>query len=1452
MQRASLLVVLSLFLIALGGCRARAAPNQGATREASADETFAELRTVKGPLTVQPKGERPRAPFRRERLTDGETVELPAGGLGWMRRDAGATWLVAGPARFTLHADSVELFSGRAFIDGEFGAPVQVLTPRGKVELSDARMSLEVSANGSVSAYVLRGSARAENGTRVGTGELLTLKPDGSSERTAVVSWEDWTGGLATADPVAEPAPFGIGTIGARRAGDQGKPRFSLVVQRLDVKVTVEQDFAVTEVDETFVNPSSDVVEGIFSFRTAPSAVLSRFGVDRQGDLVWGRVKEQQAAVRQYEANVYQGSEEDPALLQWAGAGLYNARLYPIPPGATRRVVTRYSEWLSREGPNGERRLYVYPMAAEGARASLPRIEELRFTLELGGARATRVRAGMAGKREGSRIVVKAFDFVPRADLAVELFDSGQPTPVAYRAPHRLGPEDVPESAGAGFAGQVAREEADYLAVPLRVPHPSSDDSSGIDIGVVVDSSAATEPSALALARSMTSALLAQLGPKDRAALWAGDASLRPVVEGSGAFSSLDGARRRAWLSGLSSVERGGATDLGALLSEAASKLDPKRRGAILYIGDGQPTVGELAPKSLRDRLARLPPTSRLLAAAVGSQPNVALLESLVRGAPVEQVSDGYGAARAALRLLESAGRPLWLGAKVDFGPGVERLLPRELPPVSSDESTLVVGRVTGKLPSEISLTGSGGSFKRRLTVTNLSDSGDLRRRWGQARLSELIAEGAGRSSLVELARRYGLISPFTALYVPTKREAQSPGDEEEPEQPTSQVIARKQRWKPWARDQYAPPMSVASLARAKGEEGLLSDGRRADNRRHAVGEQAAAKPAPPAAPEPAKEFGMVELAPAEQEANAKAAVSDRQGLSGSLSPLGGGGLALRGEATSPPVEAVGRGLTGASVRSRLSAPKMRDSAAFAAPTPVAQPASVRKAAPRPAASALLEEDREEQRPPAKSKELAATATGAPSTTSLALGAIGHEPRRCSPAADLPFSERRVLWRERLIVANSVSIALQIYQRALQDCEAMRWSERAALLVFIVDRLPNVGERVSLWRALLSVSPAAADAVYRSLLLRVQTAQDLKELHEALGLARIEPSILATLLKRANSTGERLSLLRGAAERFPDDTELALTVLDAYEDAHDDAGGRAWARRLRRRADASSHVRTNVGEYYLRLSTRGGSARDAEEARRTFGELVEFAPDDPLARRRLGDLLRAHGWYEEALRQYQTLSELTPDDPSVPLLLAAAANGVGRVEEAVRWAQKVAESAAPDGSSQVSLAARALGSAFLSWARLDAAKAGRNEEVERLRTRAARLASSEQSGHSGVRFLLTWEHPELRPALWSNALGALMPAAENLPLYGVAQAFVVESPPPLLELRLDPEDAERAARLDLKAVLTAIVNEGAANEHIARIELGFRDGGKPITRLGVRFEQGELRVASHEPNKETE
>ncbi len=1545
-------------------------------------DTFGEMRTIKGEISVSAPGQARRAPYPRERIAEACEVTLGAGALAWIRRDAGAVWLVEGPAQLTLHEGAVKLTSGRAFVDGEDGPPIRIDSPRGAITLEDARASVEVLADGSEDVYVLRGAARAGAGSeRAGAGERLSLKVDGSVTRTPAVAWDDWTGGLATADPAAQPAPFGLGTVGARPPGDKGKPRFSLVIERLDVRVTVDHDLAVTEVDQTFANPSSASVEGIFSFRTPPGAVLHKFGVDRDGELVWGKVKESAAAKAQYESNVYQGSTEDPALLSWVAPGVYNARLYPIQAGARRRVVTRYVEWLSRQGPTGDRRLYVYPMAAEGARGSLPRIEELRISLDLARAGAARVRAGMNGKVEGKKVVIQAFDFVPRADLAVELFDGGEPDPVAYRAPHALTADDIPMNADAKFAAKVSGEEPDYLLVPLRstAAEASADSATkGMDLAIVVDTSAATEPGALAIARSLTSALLAHLGPDDRAALWAGDATLRPVSEGSGELVAVDASRRREWLSGLAIVERGGATDIGALLTEAASRLDAKRRGAVLYIGDGLPSVGELSPKSLRERMARLPPSTRVFAAGVGSHANMALLDSISRGAPVEPVGDAYSAARAALRLLEAAQRPAWVGASIDLGPGIERVLPRELPPVSADGSVLVVGRLAGTLPTKVTLKSGDTVLSKPLRVVTIDDGGDLRRRWGQGRMQELLGEGAGRAALVDIGRRYGLVSPYTSLYVPTARELANSNalSDEALAEARAEAMGRRRLWRPWSRswrrdEEMAVAMSMADKAdnkeggtgtRAKGEEGSMGNpSTKPMNQRYGVrGPQENPDPhtARQAALKEAAEFGMIgqlstgaggEPGAPPPAATAAAAAGNMWGDSiGDSFGAGGLGLSSVGEGGGGRGEGIGLGSVGAighgagtgsgqgfgSGHGRVggahatSTPTLRQGAAQVTgrlPAEVIQRivrqnfgrfrlcyenglknnpnlegrVAVKFVIDRSGAVSTTQDggstipDKSvsscvirgfgnlsfpqpeggvvtvvypilftpgdnaaspaQTGPVAKPAEPVARPTGPvaePSTGPIAV--IGHSPRPCGAAAELPLGERRILWSERLATAGaqgSAEGALAVYRRALEDCEAPTWRERTALLLLMVDQLRSVTARVALWRSLI-LTPSA-DVIYRAIVVRVQSVAELHELHRALGLASVDPDLLAGMVAKAKTPAERLGVLRAAALRWPDDLELGLRVLEAHEDAQDAPGGRAWARRLRRRADATAHVWTSVGEYHLRLAAREAGAdaeRDRVEARRTFGELVEFAPDDPAARRRLGDLLRAHGWYDEALRQYLTLQALTPDDPAVPILIASAAQGLGRVEEAVSWAEKAAAAGSPDGNSALSRAARATAVAFLAWAREEALRAGKKDDAERLLARARRLVTASagpnaQAEERGVRILVTWSHPELHPSLWTTTLGAPMPSPDNFPMFGVAEATRTGAPA-TVELRLEPDDAARAARLGLKVVVTAITGGGTPAEKIARQEVGFGTLAAPATRLVVTFENDALRVGA--------
>jgi len=476
-------------------------------------------------------------------------------------------------------------------------------------------------------------------------------------------------------------------------------------------------------------------------------------------------------------------------------------------------------------------------------------------------------------------------------------------------------------------------------------------------------------------------------------------------------------------------------------------------------------------------------------------------------------------------------------------------------------------------------------------------------------------------------------------------------------------------------------------------------------------------------------------------------------------------------------------------------------------------------------------EDRDAPKPPAPAQAKTTTVV----KVAVWVDGLPHVPIACSKAASLSFGERVTLWRERLskLTGNPGSMAME-YTKAIVLCEAPTWRERSKFLSMMLDALPTVAARVELWKS-FSRTPAVADALYRDMLARVHTANDMRELHKALGLKFVDKATLDKLLKDAKEPAARAAKLRKLAVEWPDDLALALWLLDALEDAEDSPGAREVARKLRARPDADAHVRTEIGEFHLRLAARETSkeqaATDQAEARRTFGEIVEFSPDEPVARRRLGDLLRAHGWHEEARRQYETLAKLSPDDVSVSLLIAATSEGLGKLEEAVRWSEKASEAGAPGAGRGMSATSRAMASMWLAWGREQAAKSGKSEEVKALRVRAGRLLDKEET-KPAVRAMLSWSHPELHPALWSNARGAMMPAPDGDVLLGISQVMLPTNQA-RLEVRMEPDDAEHAARLGAQATLTVIFREGEDDEKIVRLPVRFERGGAAAIKFAI-------------------
>ena len=339
--------LLALVLVATAGPGASGCHRGADVLVVSQGETFAEMRAIKGDVTVTPAGRgAARRPTPASASSKARPCTLAAGGLAWIRRDAGAVLLVAGPARpddarrVGRHDRGARLrrHERRAAGDGStrrkaIARAVRRARERRGARRRDARRSTCCAA-----------PSAAGSSVRAGPGERLTLAGDGTSARAPGAGVGRLDGRPRDRGPgrrAGAVRPRHRGRAAARRQGQaallarraaarrarHGRPRLRRHRGRRDLR-------------QPGVRRRSRASSASARRRARCCSASASIAT---GTSSGARVKESAAAQAQYESNVYQGSTEDPALLQWTAPGVYSARLYPIKPGAQRRVVTRYS-----------------------------------------------------------------------------------------------------------------------------------------------------------------------------------------------------------------------------------------------------------------------------------------------------------------------------------------------------------------------------------------------------------------------------------------------------------------------------------------------------------------------------------------------------------------------------------------------------------------------------------------------------------------------------------------------------------------------------------------------------------------------------------------------------------------------------------------------------------------------------------------------------------------------------------------------------------------------------------------------------------------------------------------------------------------------------------------------------------------------------------------------------
>ena len=1238
---------------------------------------------------------------RPSRVEESATVTTRADARGVVTLDSGAWILFDRETRAVAHLDRLELSTGRVWVDASSADATAIATPHGTFSSANAGFAVHVN-DAETEIYCAAGEVtyQTPHGEgRLAQGETLRTSADASPRVSPAASWNDWTGGLA--DPARNRFRHveRVGVLAGRTLADLGKPRLPLPIRAHEVRTEIHNDLAMTEIVQTFFNARSDSLEAEWAMLLPRNAIVQSFAVDTGNGFEESNVGPAHLSSGYHIA--WAPRETYGSKLTWDGPERVRARVYPVAPGATVSIRIRYTEWLDR---HGARRTYVYPMRALG---EPPLLGEFSLTIDTRDAGAGALRAGMGAVSEDGRVVLRRSDFRPYADFYLDLEDpEGMNATPTEGAMYRVGSPTV----------RGAEGEHDYVLVDLPTESLASEAEGGPPLSLVLllDVSGSTDPEDLEITRGVVATILEQLAPNDRAILRIADVHARVPEGASEDFVSIDAEASVRMLESLSRIEPGGATDLGASLRDAASLLAGVPRGAVLYLGDALPTTGALDATTLRATLANLDDPPRFFGFAIGDGANIDLLRALF-GEQATAVRDREGAVRAVMHLLADAARPMLRGLHVELGEGIERIYPSGPLTIAHGEHVRLVGRSVDTLPEVAVVRGmrDGEAFERSipLRVSAIEDAGDVRRRWATARLRELLDEDAGREAMVELGLRFGLVTPWTSLVIGAA-----------PNQPV-----------PLISNFDHDPLSIAwgmggggaSIERLDGELGWRRRSRSNDVSAQSVSPEATWASRVDESPIPPTRSS---LASSEEAGLGRAAV-DRAMRTGE------------------------RGPRQCYERRTLLRPDLSGSVSVR--VAVQGDGTVREATI--VSSTLRDSDTEQcitseihglRFPAHGGAEITVTHTFTFMVPERELGAR----RQCGDASREALETRRALWDERLSQSSAgVPGMLAVWREARAQCELGTWRARRALLDLILARLPNIRGRVELYHA-LGADASIASYLRREILRAVRTPEDVTIVRAGLGLdVPIDWSLFSRLWWQNEGAEARLRLVRRWLAVAPSEMDLRLRLLMLLEETGAGVEARRVARELRADPLADLRVRTAVGEFWLRQG-------DEAEAIRVFSEIVEHAPFDPWARRRLGDLYRAHRYSHEGYREYETLARLRPGDGEALLLMARAAADAGRIDEALRLEQRLSETAEAEIDEGIASVARLWSTVRLARLELDA----QDDDMRAVLRRRWRETGVLRDPPDLIA-ILTWPHPDDAPRLFAR-----LPDAESADAFSEA------------------------------------------------------------------------------------
>ncbi len=560
-----------------------------------------------------------------------------------------------------------------------------------------------------------------------------------------------------------------IGRVYARIPNWASSPIYNLRIKTLTAEVRIQDQMAVTHVDQEFANDQNQRLEGFYVFKLPTGAQVNELYLWINGLRVPYIVKKRQEAVQRYE-EIVRGIQ-DPALLEQFGDNRFQLRIFPIDARSVRRIEIVYSQPLAYFSESLQ---YTFPLDMKDY-TSAP-IERVAL-----------------------KVSIQSQLALPALETSVDQFPASvvvtQKSPNAWDVVY--GVENVSFSRDFHIRCTVNRDHRYMLALTYRDPSAPTEDpfyvlwstapdsltgdlTKGRDMVFVADVSSSMEGDRLVQLKDALRSFVDLLTDKDHFNIITFSTG---VVSFRSDLVAATPEEKNAARDFVSKIVAMGLTNIDAALTKALKQTwTSSTEASVLFVTDGQPSWGVTQPDSIINAATRLNTSQvSIYTVGLGEELDYSLLKNLATRnngffTAIESTDSMYVRFKELYRHFIL---PTLRNVTMEYGQlGAYDVHPDPLPVVSSGDQIISVGRFKKFGMHTLSLIGDveGSPFSVVQDVmfsdTNTTDL-MVARYWGAqkiASLLRLISQVGERKELVDqvvaLSIKYSVLTPYTAFLV--------------------------------------------------------------------------------------------------------------------------------------------------------------------------------------------------------------------------------------------------------------------------------------------------------------------------------------------------------------------------------------------------------------------------------------------------------------------------------------------------------------------------------------------------------------------------------------------------------------------------------------------------------------------------------------------------------------